>query len=159
MPNVTQLTSGGSHSCQFYTPDPTNIFLYHEQKQVFYSDGKSFKPGRNILPQHHRINVVGSLLFVAYGTLGQLIELLSGASDKCVLRQQLILLVAQKQLALVQKGDLVAQLFKIADYMRGYEYGVLLVTGKIKQYINYFVTHNRVKTARGLIQQKQLGFV
>ena len=115
------------------------------------------KAGRNFLPADQGFRAVRSHPLARDGGGVQLLKLGSGEPDQGVLLQQAVLFLKEQQLALVEKGDIVAYLFQVADDMGREDHGVLFLAGEVQQNIQDFLPHHRVQAAGGLVQQQELG--
>ena len=115
------------------------------------------KVGRNFLPADQGFRAVRSHPLARDGGGVQLLKLGSGEPDQSILLQQAVLFLKEQQLALVEKGDIVAYLFQVADDMGREDHGVVFLAGEVQQNIQDFLPHHRVQAAGGLVQQQELG--
>ncbi|MPN53747.1 hypothetical protein SDC9_201413 [bioreactor metagenome] len=83
-------------------------------------------------------------------------QLLGTATQNTIAFKQIILLITQQHFPLMQKTDVVANLFQIARNMGRYQNGMLVILNEFHKNIQNFVAHDGVQTAGRLIKQQQL---
>ena len=72
---------------------------------------------------------------------------------------QPVFFLAEDQLAFVQEGNVVADLFQVADNVGGDQNGVVFVPGEFVKNVHDLVPDDRVKAAGGLVQNQKPGVV
>ena len=97
-------------------------------------------------PAHHRLTA-------------EAVGLLRRAGKDGVFLQKAVLLIAEKELPLVQKGDVVTELLQIREDVGGDEDGVVLLPGELVEQFQHLVPDDGVQAGGGLIQHQQLGIV
>ena len=79
--------------------------------------------------------------------------------NDAVLLEKSVLFLAEDKLASVNERNIVAELLKVADDMRGYQHGILRISCEFIENINDFVPDNGVETVCRLIENEQFCIV
>ncbi len=84
------------------------------------------------------------------------LRLLRRVVEDAVLLQKGVLFLAEQQPPLMEKGDVVAELFQIAENVGGDQDGVGLVPGELVEKLQDLVPDDGVQAGGGLVQHQQL---
>ncbi|CAN4028396.1 2-hydroxy-6-oxo-6-phenylhexa-2,4-dienoate hydrolase, partial [Dysosmobacter welbionis] len=134
---------------------------FHQKQDDILHRGPLQRPARrHQRPLHQAPDAAEAAVLPGYhGPVLKAVHLICRAHEDAILLQQPILLVAEQQPPLVEEGDIVAQLFQVAQNVGGDQDGVVLLPGELVEDLQHLVPDDGVQAGSGLVQHQQPGAV